>query len=217
MNQYPIDDDMRAIAEAGEDPREAQLWSAKRRTFVGLLILLVGGSITFGTYYFAASGGIYLLAYGALAVGTLYTMIGSLQILYHASSLGIFRKWAIVVVSGYVVLGAAGLLIYENMLNLEPPESYWLVWDENEPVVTPLGQTVVFSGEVINNHAEWSIQKVVLELTFDESATVERIALSPYTITPLGRGTYSASLDVPWQGQEFLEYDTELSWEWIPP
>ena len=199
---------------------EARKQAGTKDLGCGLLLLLVGAAITFGTWAVAEGGGSYWVMWGAMVFGAFYILRGFYRKIANATDAGVRLGW---VLGGMILIGGlvGGGVAITNMMNppeLTPPSDSYVVWNDNSFWEDEIRSTFMVSGVVTNTHSEWLMDNVRIEVEAedDHSKLVGKytVSVKPVTITPGSRGVYSKILQMPYE----CTYATPvIHWEWVSP
>lgn len=98
------------------------------------------------------------------------------------------------------------------------PSNSFVAWDDNSFWESETQSVLRASGTITNTHSEWSIKNVTIKIeALDAAGKVMKkydVPVVPNTIPPGGKGTYSASLQLP---SSCASANPSVVWEWIPP
>jgi hypothetical protein len=203
-----------------EAKKEAYKQAGTKDLGCGLLLLLVGAGITFGTWAAAGPGGSYWVMWGAVAFGAFYILRGLYRKIKNATDAGTRGMWML---GGIILIGGmvGGGVAIGNMMNpsqLTPPSESFVVFDDNSFWKDEIASILSVSGTVSNTHTEWSIKNIVIKIeAVDEAGKLIKtydVSVVPSKILPGGKGAYSAELQLPYSCASANPY---MEWEWVPP
>ncbi len=222
------------LSQAGLDPLEAQQlveyvdgmqYEAKRQAGTkdliwGVILILVGAAITWGTWAAAEAGGSYWVMWGLIAYGMFRIIRGLYRKVTSTTDAATRLRWVLggIVLVGGIVWGGVAITNMVTSPGLTPPSESFVVFEDYSKWEDEIRGIVSVSGVISNTHSEWSIKKVRVEVEATDDAAnlvgTYEVRVTPSTIPPGGQGVYSEALLVPYS----CVYVTPVVyWEWAPP
>ena len=201
--------------------KSEQRRSGVEKVIGGILLLLVGGGITLGTYYLAGPGGTYLLVWGFILFGAGSMVVGLFQILVNAGGLLQGVGWLAVSVLVLGIVGGGSIWAYNRTIGLDHPPAHLVEHqpDQDTVLIEPLSGAATFSGRV-TNRSDWTLDDVKLVVEFEGSGLPERsIPVRPKLLDPGDTGRYDGVIVLPpaYVRHGGGSYYIEVQWTWVPP
>lgn len=199
---------------------EARKQAGTKDLMWGVILILVGAAITWGTWSAAEAGGSYWIIWGLMAYGMFRIIRGLYRKVTDTTDAGTRLRW---VLGGIILIGGivGGGVATTNMMTpseLTPPSDSFIIGQDYTVWEDEIQGILSVSGVINNTHSEWSIKKVKIEVeAIDEANNVIKtygVFVVPSAIPPGGKGVYSKRLQLPYS---CVSANTVVVWEWVPP
>jgi len=194
--------------------------AGKKDLIWGFIVLGIGAGITLGTWTVAAPGGSYWVMWGLIVTGLVGVFRGLYRKVKSGSVLGTRTRWIITSISVIGCLAWGGIFTYQHMytIPLTPPSDSYVVEDDYSYWQDEVNSMFCVNGYINNTHSEWTIEEVTIVIeALDAHGNVMqeyKVQVIPSTIPPHGRGTYSKTLQLPY---DCMEAAPRIEWIWVPP
>jgi len=230
----PKDDIVNGLSQGGLHPLEARQFveyvdsmryeakshAGTKDLIWGVILILIGAAITWGTWAAAEAGGSYWVMWGLAAYGMFRIIRGLYRKVTSTTDAGKRRGWVLggIILIGGIVGGGVGVANMMTAPQLTPPSESFVILEDNSFWGNEILSTLNVSGVVTNTHSQWSIKKVEFEVeAIDEAGNVMgtyTVPVTPSIIPPGGKGVYSKKLQLPYS---CVEAGFAVVWEWVPP
>jgi len=187
----------------------------------GFIVLGIGAGITLGTWVAASPGSSYWVMWGLIGSGLFGVFRGLYRKVKSGSVLGTRGKWIIASISVISCLTLGGIFAYQYMYGapeyiLTPPSYSYVVEDDYSYWQDEVNSILCVNGYINNTHSEWTIEEVTIVIeALDAHGNVMqeyKVQVMPSTIPPHGRGTYSKTLQLPY---DCMEAAPHIEWMWV--
>ena len=195
-----------------QEEENSPLYKAKRQFLISLAIFAVGCGVTIGTFFLPTDT--FWVAWGAILFGGLCLLYNSIKLLW-LSRHGGAGPWPLFVgVTLLAMFGSMGFAGY-YLIASSPPDDSFVALIEETPTLD--GGTIRFRGEVKNNHDEWTIKDVKVQLYLPFRDIPPMAVVVPAVIGPGEAGLFALNVARPRAQSGSDQYHYEAMWEWVKP